>query len=327
MTTRLNELPNVLHAGVSTNIPGIPVVRGRKLSRENSKEADNWNIKEVRGTAYFEILNLRFIAGRGFNVPVRQTEGAGTATETITEMVLSRSAAKQMGFTNPADALKQLIYGWTYSGSYPLRVVGVVEDYHHEGLKREKVPLVFMPGEQWDYFYMVKLGMGDVVATVEKIEQLFESVHAGSPANYYFLDEFFQRQYQSEDVNNKVLTAFTLVAILVASLGLFGLSSFMAVQRTKEIGVRKVLGAGVKTLFLLLSRELLLLALLGFLLAVPLGYFSISRWLEGFAYHIQVGPLLFLPPLVLILVMAVVAIGPRVLKSAMMNPVKSLRHE
>lgn len=327
LINRLNELPNVLQAGVSTNIPGKPVVRGRKISRESHKDADSWRIKSVRGTAYLEILNLRFLAGSGFRQASAGNQTTSGEAEPIAETVLSQSALNQLGFESPTEALGKLLYGWTYSGSYPMKVVGVVEDYHHEGLKKEVAPMVFMPGEQWDYYYLVKLREDQLAVTLEEIENLYESVHQGNPANYYFLDEFFQRQYQSEDVNSKVLTAFTLVAILVACLGLFGLSSFVALQRTKEIGIRKVLGAGVRTVFYLLSKELILLATLGFVVAVPLGYLGMSRWLDGFAYHIPVSWSLFFVPLLVILALALLAISPRVLKTAVMNPVKSLRHE
>ncbi len=327
LTDRLNALTNVSYAGVTTNIPGKRIDRARTMSRENNSESAQEPYNAVYGSEYLKILNLRFIEGTGFNINAKLNETPEGEVKRIREVILSESALKQLGFENAAEAIGMLVYGWTYSGAYPCKVIGVVEDYHHEGLKNQISPMVYFAGNNWDYYYLVKLASDHVAETVEEIESAFEAVHAGSPANYYFLDEFFNRQYRNEEVSSNVFRGFAVVAILIACLGLFGLSSFIALQRTKEIGVRKVLGAGVKSVFLLLSGELILLVFLGFLLAAPLGYYGMNRWLDDFAYHIPVTPALFVVPLLMVVMLALFAIGPRVLKTARMNPVKSLRQE
>lgn len=320
LTNRLQGLSNVLFAGVSNSIPGKSIIQSQTLSRENNKESNAGQFEVVTGSEYLKILNVGLIAGKGFDKD-EQADG-------VTEIMLSESALEELGIANADEAIGTLVYRWYNGGATsPAKVIGVVEDYHHEALKSKIDPMVFYAGNSWDNHYLVKLESQHSVGTIEEIAQIYGEVFPENPVNYYFLDEFFKRQYQSEEVNSNVFAGFATIAILVACLGLFGLSSFIALQRTKEIGVRKVLGAGVKSVFFLLSRELILLAALGFLLAAPLGYYGIGRWLEGFAYHITISPFLFLVPLLLVLTLAILATGPRVLKTALMNPVKSLRHE
>lgn len=320
LTNRISALSNVSSAGVSNTIPGRSILQSQTLSRENNAESETGQFEVISGREYLKILNVRFLAGRGFDQE-KKAEGVG-------EIILSESALKALGLSSPAEAIGLPVYRWFYGGkTSPVTVVGVVEDYHHEALKNVIDPMVFYGGNAWDYHYLVKLDSDSAESTIEEIKEVYETVFPENPVNYYLLDEFFARQYQSEEVNSKVFTAFASIAILVACLGLFGLSSFIALQRTKEIGVRKILGAGVRSVFFLLSKELILLATLGFLLAVPLGYYGIERWLEGFAYHIPVSPFLFLVPLFMVILLAFLAIGPRVTKTALMNPVKSLRHE
>ncbi|MCE7995305.1 MAG: FtsX-like permease family protein [Roseivirga sp.] len=332
MVNRLRELSNVQYAGVSNSIPGVPILQSQTLSRGNHGESKTGQFELVTGSEYLKILDVGLMAGRGFEIKTKersnpQKKSPEEEIERVSEIILSESALKKLGFENPSSAIGEVIYRGRHEGSSPAMIVGVVEDYHHEALKNKIDPMVFYAGNSWDNHYLVKLKSNETAATIGEIEEIYESVFPGNPVNYYFLNEFFGRQYQSEEVNSRVFAGFSMIAILVACLGLFGLSSFIALQRTKEIGVRKVLGAGMKSVFFLLSKELMLLAALGFLLAAPLGYFGISRWLEGFAYHISISAFLFLVPLLMVIVLAFLAIGPRVMKTAFMNPVKSLRHE
>lgn len=317
----LKKLPSVRQAGVSNIIPGKSILQTNTISRENNVEAPTANYEFVTGSEYLSILNMQFIAGAGFNSSLNREEGT-------TEVIISRSAAKGMGFSDPTESIGESVYRWYHGGvSSAALIVGVVEDYHHEALDKPIDPMIFYAGNAWDSHYLVKLEGNNLAVAIEEIEQAYASVFPENPVNYYFLDQFYQRQYQNEEVNSNVFMAFAIIAIVVACLGLFGLSSFSALQRTKEIGVRKVLGAGVNSVFFLLAKELLLLATLGFLIATPLGYFGMGQWLDGFAYHISISSSLFFVPLVMIVLLAVLAISPKVIKIALMNPVKSLKHE
>ncbi|GEM_PF-132688 len=331
IVNRLNKLSNVQFAGLSNVIPGVPILQSQGISREDHNGSKTAQFEVVTGSEFLKVLDVRIIAGQGFQwalTDLQNQEQLSTAEEgSIPEVVLSETALESLGFESPADAVGELVYRWSHSGSHPAKVVGVSEDYHHEALRNKIDPMVFYSGNSWDNHYLIKLKNGEITTTLEEIEGIYESVFPENPVNYYFLEDFFQRQYQNEEVDSHVFTGFSIIAIVVACLGLFGLSSFIALQRTKEIGVRKVLGAGMKSLFYLLSRELILLAALGFLLAAPLGYYGMNRWLDDFAYHIPVTPALFVVPLLMVVMLALFAIGPRVLKTARMNPVKSLRQE
>lgn len=320
IVNRLKQLSNVSYAGTSNSIPGKSILQSQTISRENYDDAQVGQYELVVGSEYLEILNLRIVAGEAFNL-----EESGNET---TEIVLSVSAAKKLGFDSPVNAIGMPVYRW-FRGVPPnmATVIGVVEDYHHEALSKAIDPMVFYTGDTWDNHYLIKLNSVELASTISEIEDIYRSSFPDNPMNYYFLDEFFERQHHREEVNSKVFTAFATIALIVACMGLFGLSSFIALQRTKEIGVRKVLGAGVKNVIYLLSKQLLLLATLGFILSVPIGYFGVARWLNGFAYHIIISPWLFVLPFLTVIVLALVAISPRVMKTALMNPVKSLRHE
>lgn len=319
-TDRLESLPSVLSAGVSNSIPGKAILQSQTLSKENNIESERKNYELVSGDAFLDILEMKLVAGEKFSGE------AGSMEERA--VILSVSAARQLGFANVHEAIGESIHRW-YHGetSSPAVIVGVVADYHHESMNRPIDPMIFYAGNTWDYHYLIKFkdkGSSDAFAEIGKI---YSDVFPGNPTNYYALGDFFDRQYQSEEINSKVFTGFALLAMIVACFGLYGLSSFTALQRTKEIGIRKVLGARVKSVFYLLSLELMLLTTAGFLLAVPIGYYGIKRWLDGFAYHISISWLLFLVPLLIILTVSFLSVSYRVVKTALINPVESLRYE
>jgi putative ABC transport system permease protein len=257
---------------------------------------------------------VKFLAGKDFD-----QEMAG-----YTPLILNASAAKELGFDDPAEAIGQLLYEFTREER---RIVGVIEDYHHESLNRAIDAMYFVRNETFYPFYAIRLNSDVVGTTLDRIEEQYKAAYPGNPVEYYFLDQFFAWQYKKDEVNRKVFSAFALMAIIVACLGLYGLSSFSALQRTKEVGVRKVLGASIPGLFLLLFKEVLLLVLIGFLLAMPMAWLGIERWLSEFSYRMSVGPLLFIIPLLLLMIITFVATGIRILRVTLVNPVKSLRYE
>jgi len=323
---QIKALSNVRYAGVSNSIQGKPILQSQSISTQANDQSTAGQFELVVGDQYLNILEVQFLAGGNFTINTNTNSGEVPIGDP--QIILSESASKVLGFERPMDAIGRQVYRWYNGGvTKPALVVGVVEDYHHEALSNGIDPMVFYQGNSWDNHYLVKLESPPSVGLMAEIEAIYQSVFPENPLNYYFLDDYFGRQYRSEEVNGKVFASFSTIAILVACLGLFGLSSFIALQRTKEIGIRKVLGAGVKTVFVLLSKELILLAGLGFLLAAPLGYYGISRWLEGFAYHIAITPSMFWLPLLIVILLATLAISPRVLKTAFMNPIQSLRHE
>ncbi len=308
-------IPGVSHIGTSTVIPGQGILRGMAISRVRESEADMKSIERVvASNDFLSTMKVTFLAGEDFS---KGMDGHAP-------LILNVSAANELGFEDPAEAIGQILYEFTREER---RIVGVIEDYHHESLNRSIDPMYFVRNDSFDPFYAIRLNTEDVNTTLERIEDLYKAAYPGNPTEYYFLDQFFADQYKKDIVNRKVFSAFALMAIIVACLGLYGLSSFSALQRTKEVGVRKVLGATIPGLFLLLSKEAFLLVLMGFALAVPVAWLGIESWLNGFAYRMPVGALLFVIPLFLIAAITLVATGSRILKVALANPVNSLRYE
>lgn len=313
---RVRAIAGVEAVGTSTEIPGEGILRGIAISPVAEDESKMRAIERVLVDDYFlDILSVNFVAGQNFD--------AGREYGT-TPLVLNESAAEDLGFSNPQAAIGQVIYEFNRE---PREVIGVIADYHHESLNRAKDPMYFVRNGAFDSYYALRLRSDNVTGLVSQVELAFGEVFPGNPPEYFFLDSFFDAQYRKDELNARVFGVFALMAVLVACLGLYGLSSFAAMQRTKEVGVRKVLGASIPNLFLLLFKEVFLLVLLGFLVALPLSYFGIDGWLSNFAYRMEIGVLLFALPLLIVLVITLLATARQIIRVSIMNPVKSLRYE
>ncbi len=313
---RVLSIANVKSVGTSSVIPGIGILRGIVLVKQKTQNGDDMKSIErvVVDNGFHRTLGMNFIAGEGFDESIRG----------FAPIVLNEAAMLELGFQDAQEALGQTIYEF---GQEERVIVGILENYHHESLNRKIDPMYFVRNEAFDTFYVIRLANAQTASAIKAIGNLYSEIFPGNPAEYYFLDSFFNNQYKRDEVNSKVFSSFALMAIVVACLGLYGLSSFSTVQRTKEIGIRKVLGAKVHSIYYLLSREIILLAVLGFLLAAPIANYGINRWLEGFAYHIDVKPWLFLLPFALVLVVTLLAVSQKIISTALTNPVKSLRYE
>jgi putative ABC transport system permease protein len=228
-----------------------------------------------------------------------------------------------LGFASPEDAIgKDILRGerrWT--------VVGVVEDYHQKSLRYPIEPMIFMSYYSTNSEISVKLTPGDLPGTIAQIKKKYEAFFPGNLFDYSFLDEDFNRQYQNDQLFGKTFGIFAGLAIFVACLGLLGLTMFATIQRTKEIGVRKVLGASVSSIVILLSKSFLRLILLAGLIAFPLAWWTMSKWLQDFAYRISIGWWIFLLAGAAALFIALATISFQAIKAAIANPVKSLRTE
>jgi putative ABC transport system permease protein len=187
--------------------------------------------------------------------------------------------------------------------------------------------LIFRYNNSPGGYYSIKMNTSDASNVISSIESTWKEFYPGSPFNYFFLDDHYNEQYKADQQFGKAFGLFSGLAIFVACLGLFGLASLMAVQRTKEIGVRKVLGASVSSILTLVSKDLLVLVAVAVVLATPLAFYVVSNWLNEFATRIELTVITFLLPCVCVLVVAAVTIGMHTLKAARTNPVKSLRYE
>ncbi len=308
-------IPGVSSIATSTVIPGQGILRGMAITTVRGSDAHLQSIERVvTSNDFLSTMKVNFLAGKDFDETMDSYE----------PIILNASAAGQLGFEDPIDAVGEVLYEF---GEQERRIVGVIEDYHHESLNRPIDAMYFVRHPAFDSFYAIRFNTREVRTALDRIEESYHAAYPGNPAEYYFLDQFFGGQYKKDEVNRKVFSAFAFMAILVACLGLYGLSSFSALQRTKEVGVRKVLGASIPRLFLLLSREIFVLVLLGFLLATPVAWWGIESWLNDFAYRMSIGPLLFIIPLLLITAITLIATGSKILQVTLANPVTSLRYE
>ena len=201
----------------------------------------------------------------------------------------------------------------------------MVKDFHHLSPHQSIEPVALMVRASWFNYLSVRISTENVVGVLGSLESSWHDLVPGRPFDYFFLDEDYDHQYRTEQQLGTIMSIFSLLALLVACLGLFGLASYMAEQRTKEIGIRKVLGASVRNIVVLLSQAFFKLIVLAFVVAVPIAYFAMSRWLQDFAYRIEISWRIFLIAGLAALGIALLTVSYQAIKAALNNPVDSLR--
>jgi putative ABC transport system permease protein len=269
---------------------------------------------------YLPLLRIPFVAGRNFKGPARQEEPY--------EFVVNEALVKKMGWGSAQAALGKGVNIGQSDGEYDGEIVGVVKDFHFHSFHKPIEPILMMcDAAEYPEKIMVRLPAGPISGSLTALQQQWQALIQEHPFAFSFLDASFAEQYRSEKRMVPVFTYFTGLTILIACLGLFGLVSFATQQRTKEVGIRKVMGAGPTSILYLLSREFILLVLLAVLLASPLVWYGLNRWLENFAYRIEVELPFFLWAALLALLVAALTTGYHALRGARTNPVKALRYE
>lgn len=259
-----------------------------------------------------EALEFEMVEGRYFS---RDFPTDSTA------IVINEAAVKELGLEDPVG--KDIIYP---GDSKTYKLIGVMKDFNFESLRSEIMPLAIMLTENSNEM-IVRFQSEDPREAVSLIEATWDKYSGGEPVDYTFLDDDFDRLFRQEQRMGGVFMAFTIIAIIIACLGLLGLSAYMAERRTHEIGIRKVLGASVSSILGLLSVEFLKLIGIAFLLAIPVSWYFIHNWLQDFAYRIEVEPMVFVITAVATLLIVLITISWQSLKAAFMNPVKSIRSE
>lgn len=260
---------------------------------------------------FFRTLGIRLVAGRSFSPQHAQ--------DTV-NYLLNEEAVRAMGLEHPVGT--ELGF-WRGSG----QVIGVVEDFHYRSMHQEIGPMVFILWPENTEQAYVRITPGRMAEAVAALPDIYAHYHPDLPIDYQFLDDNFDRLYRSERRIGSITNAFTALALIISALGLLGIATFTAQRRRKEVGVRKVLGASVSHLLLLLSRNYFKLMLIAMLIAIPLANFVLAEWLTHFAYHITLRWWLFALPGLLILVVALLSVSSQTWKAARSNPVDSLRYE
>jgi len=316
--SRILDIPGVIKASNSQTVPGM----GRNETFF-AFEGFNQGKPKVYPTTeadedYLETLGMELSAGRFFS---KDFPGDNKT------MVLNESLVEEVGWDNPLGKVVRMtdVIDEKFV-EVPYTVIGVVKDFHFESL-REKIRGFVMRMSQGGGRISVKVRPESISGTIRSIEKIWNEMSPAYPFEYTFLDETFDRLYSAEQRIGKIFLAFTLITIFVACLGLFGLASFTAEQRTKEIGIRKVLGASVGNVVVLLSRQFTKWVLLANVIAWPLVFFAMRKWLENFAYRIDMGIWIFVLSGVIALGIALLSVSTKAVKAATANPVDSLRYE
>lgn len=322
LVQRLKQSSAVNNVGLSTSSPGQNVGKNLlKVEDDEGKLVD-------RGVDYYradfdfvKTMGMKIVQGRDFSREV--------SSDTIYAALVNEAMVKRMSWKDPIGK-KFIFEGYGPNNTnIEKRVVGVVKDYHQNSLYDVIEPLMIVLADADNYFVFVRTAEGDVRQSLASVESIWKEMFPNHTFQYEFLDQDFNSQYTADEKRSLIFTVFSSLTITIACLGLLGLAAFTTEQRTKEIGVRKVIGASVNNLVVLVSKEFFLLVGIGMLLAFPAAWYFTDGWLQNFAYHISLSGewLTFIVSALLAFVITMLTVGYHVMRAAHANPVKSLRDE
>ncbi|HLF34238.1 MAG TPA: FtsX-like permease family protein [Cyclobacteriaceae bacterium] len=305
---KLSSISHINSVSASIVIPGQGIYHYDDRVTIDGEETSGVFSMLVVDHNYFAHYQIPLVAGRLFT---------GSSQDQV-NWIINETAVRLLGFGDAEQAVGRKLNNG--------EIIGVVKDFHHESLKTAIPPMLFNCGTEFNY-YSVSLNTGQLSNTLTAIKSAYEKLFPGSPYEYFFLNEFFNRQYTADKKFNDLFGLFSGLAIFIASLGLFGLSSHTAALRTREIGIRKVMGATTRNIISLLSRDYISLIIIASLLALPIAYLIIQKWLENYAYRISIDWWLMLIPVVIVLLIALLTVSLQTVKTALADPVEALRCE
>jgi len=312
----MSRQSSVRDVTVSTNVPGEAVgwnAGGIKLVGQDESKQKQYRVIGI-DYDYMKTYGLKIIAGRKFSKDFGSDDSA---------VMFTRKAVDLLGFDKPEEAVNKRIDFW----GRRYTIIGVTENFHQQSLHENYDALIFRLIRDVNGPVSIRVDAANAKHVIEVAKAEWNKFFPGNTFEYFFLDDHFNDQYKADQRFGQVFMLFTFLAILIACLGLFGLASFTTLQRTKEIGIRKVLGASVGTILNLLYREFVFLLLIAFLIATPLAWLMTSDWLQGYAFRVDLRWTYFVLPFALIVGIAFIAVGFQSVKAAIANPAKSLRTE
>jgi putative ABC transport system permease protein len=268
---------------------------------------------------FFETFNIEILQGRSFSKEF--------PTDEKSACIINESAAKMLESEDPIGTNIYFGHMALDPSLRDLQVVGVVKDFHFRSLYNNIGPFLFRIYKPYHFYLFIKLDAHQITEALQNIKTVFAKYAPDYPFSFEFMDEAFNRQYASDMELRRLFNLFSVLSIIVACLGLFGLASFTAEQKTKEIGIRKVLGAQVSDIVTLTAKEFLKWIAVANLIALPVGYYLMIQWLNNFAYKVSIGPEMFLLASGLTLLVVIFTISFQTIKAALANPVDSLRYE
>ena len=321
LKTEIKKNPQIENAGGSLYYPGInnpsdmPIYKEGDNMAASKRTYMNW-VDE----SFLQTLGIKPISGRLFS--------AEFPADTNLRMILNEEAVKKIGFKNAADATgKNVAIDWQ-GETYRWQIIGVVKNFHFVDLHEAIEPYGFQLNNVPQYNYLIAHAKtNDIGSVLQDVRKTWGQLNPNEPFEYTFLNDDFQKNYEADNRLADIVRNFTIIAILISCLGLFGLATFSAEQRTKEIGVRKVLGASIGSVIGLLSKEFLKLVFIAIVIASPITWFVMNKWLQEFAYRTNISWMVFAITALIAISIALLTISFQAIKAALANPVKSLRTE
>ncbi|MEP7141467.1 MAG: ABC transporter permease [Ferruginibacter sp.] len=312
----LSGIATVKSTAMSSSVPGggNPGAYSEIENKKGDLQIANLDLYFV-DFGYINQFKIKVVAGRGFS--------KAFGTDTTQAMVLNEAAVKMFGYSSPEQAVGRRFKQWGREG----KIIGVVKDFHFRSLQQNIKPLSMRIEPGGCDLVSVNIAAANLPATTAAIESKWKALIPNRPFTYYFLDEFFDRQYRSEERFGKLFFNFAILAIFISCLGLLGLASYSTMQRTKEIGIRKVMGASVQGIVNLLSKEFVKLVIISFIIAVPASWYFMNKWVQNFAYRLDISWWVFALAGITALIIALLTVSYQAIKAAIANPVKSLRAE
>ena len=316
---RLKQIPGVVEVAGADAVPGQgPMATTVGVVPEGYTNEEGILMKAIRADEdYLAALGMELAAGRNFSREM--------TTDRQGAFLVNEVAVKQFKWEDPVGRTIKIQGLGQRGASVP--VIGVVKNFHYASLREELEPICIGVGMGGLDKLVIRVQTENITGLISQLKDTWKEIDPGHPFDFFFLDDFFDAQYRSEEQLNRIFASFSGLAIMIACLGLFGLSSFMAEQRTKEIGIRKILGASVPEVVILLSRELLVLVGLAVLVAWPVAYFTMGSWLRNFPFRTSFNPWIFLFSGLAALAIAVLTVSFQAAKAASADPVDSLRYE
>lgn len=298
----------------SSSIPGREITYSRVFGipvegRNTEKVIDMYYVDHH----FFNTYELEFVAGDGFGATMR---------EDSSNIIINESALPYFGFEDAESTIGDILRG----GNFVVHVKGIVKDFNQQSVKEEPYPIAFfhMP---WNLYYSVRAEMTDLSKLIGELEKIWISHYPGNPFHYFFLDDFYNKQYEAEQRFSKLFLVSSLLGIIIACLGLLGLSAYSITRRRKEIGIRKANGASSPSVMVLLNRAFVIWVALAFVIACPIAWFAMSRWLRNFAYKTELSWWIFALAGIIAILIALLTVSWQTWRAANKNPVESLRYE
>jgi putative ABC transport system permease protein len=310
----IRSLSMVSGVSSSTSVPGTEITTTRVFGipvegRNTEKVIDMYYTDHH----FFNTYGLRFTAGRGFSE---------TLKEDSSNIVLNESALAYYGFEDAESAVGEVLRG----GNFVVTIIGVVKDFNQQSVKEEPGPIGFyhQPGNQ---YYSVRAQMSDVSTLVSELEKIWKTHYPGNPFHFFFLDEYYNEQYQAEQRFSKLFLTSSVLGIILACLGLLGLSAYSITRRRKEIGIRKVNGTDTARVMILLNRGFVIWVAVAFVIACPVAWFAMNRWLSNFAHRIEMSWWVFALAGITALLVALLTVSWQSWRASTQNPAEALREE